>query len=290
MSATHQAFDQIKRQACSLHQAIAQGWVCKCRDLHAANLVMANRTKRSVSPKPPSPVLRVAFPLQPQSWATADMTFTRQDAWSNFDTTMSLHLGKDIPTHVLPSADGISTTSSRVGTMTLAPSLFSTASKSTMPSSLGSLAEYSQKQGKEAVFTVTAGGEPFPIENLCEAIQARGRETCIGFLNDGEGSYYVFRSNESLSFTPSDVVRVVSLGTLLGYKNTAGKDLMGGTVHAQTPDLPRRSRMRIALAISYAILELYPTPWLQESFNKMDVYFFQRRDGAIIAESPFVPY
>ncbi|KFA76134.1 hypothetical protein S40288_00307 [Stachybotrys chartarum IBT 40288] len=227
VSATHQAFDQIKRQACSLHQAITQGWVCKCRDLHV-NLVMANRTKRSVSPKPPSPEFKVAFPLQPQSWTTADMAFTRQDAGNTFDTTMSSHFDKVVPTHVLPSADGVSTISSRVDTMSLTPSLFSTASKSTMPSSLISPAEYSQEQSKETVLTVTAGGKPFPVENLCEVIQAR--------------------------------------------------------------DLPRRSRMRIALAISYAILEFYPTPWLQDTCNKMDVRLLQRRDAEIMAESPFIPY
>ena len=45
--------------------------------------------------------------------------------------------------------------------------------------------------------------------------------------------------------------------------------------------------MSIALTLAYALLELYPTPWMPRSVRKLDVYFFQRKDGKIMIDNPF---
>ena len=130
-----------------------------------------------------------------------------------------------------------------------------------------------------------------PIDNLCRAIQIRSKEACLGYLDDGRGSYHVFHINSSFSFTSAQIGRVVSLGDILNHNGHKAKDpghQSGSARVPVPPKLSRRTRMSIALTLAYAILELYPTPWLPKIFCKMHVYFFQRSDGNIMVENPFL--
>lgn len=133
---------------------------------------------------------------------------------------------------------------------------------------------------KESVPSVLTPDPPISISDLCHTIRARRKEACLGHLEDGQGSYHIFHSSQSFSFASGEIARVISLGAILDKEAQQNTQL--------NLDLSRRDRLSIALTLAYALLELYPTPWLPRIWGKTNVYFFQRKNGELLTENPFV--
>ncbi|KAI1171447.1 hypothetical protein F4777DRAFT_565630 [Nemania sp. FL0916] len=75
---------------------------------------------------------------------------------------------------------------------------------------------------------------------------------------------------------------------ILGEESTSPTNVIDDEKAVEIPTLSRAQRMSIALILAYAMLELYPTPWLPQAFGKKDVYFFVRKNGEVVTESPFL--
>lgn len=289
VGATHEAFGRTKCQASSLHTAITKGWTCTCDKPHFFKLVI-RRPKIGASPETGSSVLKVSFPLRPLSGANQAKQVSDKDAWCTFDTTMVAPYDKSSLSHT--KFQGGESYSSESGSVR--PILASTISTET------ATAASSASRGRalpppqvrtRSTSTITIPDSTMPIDDLCRAIQIRGKEACLGYLDDGRGSYHVFHINSSFTFTSAEIGRVISLGEILdhnSHQTKEPKDQGGSAKIPATPRLSRRTRMSIALTLAYAILELYPTPWLPKFFGKTHIYFFQRRDGDIMVENPFL--
>ncbi|RMZ79300.1 hypothetical protein DV737_g3446, partial [Chaetothyriales sp. CBS 132003] len=287
-----QTFGRTKHQASSLHTAIRKGWTCTCDKPHSFKLVIAKSPRSTAIQKTYHSVLQVVLPARPHFEANQVKSVSNTDAWDTFDTIM-----------IKPSSDsslsrcksqGGDSYSSEIGSV--GTTLVSTMpTETTITSSLASpdwacsTQVPSRRKSSTSTFTITESTTP--IDNLCTAIQTRGNEACLGFLDDGQGSYHLFHMSSSVSFASAEIGGVVSLNDILGHnihqpdepRHQGGSDKV-----LVAPALSRRVRMSIALTLAYAILELYPTPWLPEFFSKTHIYFFQQRDGNIIAEHPFL--
>lgn len=126
------------------------------------------------------------------------------------------------------------------------------------------------------------------IEDLCRALRARGKAECLGYLSDGDGTHHVLNTNSTISFTSDDVEDIISLASLLAVEQSTTGESPDGCKTNASVNLTRAQRMSVALTLSYAMLELYPTPWLPHTFSKMDVYFFIRKTGDPITDHPFL--
>lgn len=293
VGATHKAFGRTKCQASSLHTAITKGWTCICDKPHSFKLVMIRRHKISASLETSSSVLKVCFSLPTRSGTNQVNPVNNKDAWNTFDTTMVAPSDdSSLSRSKLQREESYSKESGSVRP-TLAPTIFTDTTTTASSASRGPALTPPQvpRSRKSPTSAITIPESAMPIEDLCKAIQIRGKEACLGYLDDGQGSYHVFHINSSFSFTSAEIGRVVSLGDILNHNGHQGKEpghQSGSADVPVAPKLSRRTRMSIALTLAYAILELYPTPWLPKIFCKMHVYFFQRSDGGIMVENPFL--
>lgn len=293
LGATHRAFGRTKYQASSLHMAITKGWTCTCDKPHSFKLLMIRRHKITAYPETSSSVLKVCFSLRPRSGTNQANPVNDKDAWYTFDTTMVAPSGdSSLSRSKLQRGESYSSESGSVRP-TLAPTIFTETTTTASSASRGRAPSPPQvpSRRKSSTSATTIPESTMPIDDLCRAIQIRGQEACLGYLNDGRGSYHVFHINSSFSFTSAEIGRVVSLGDILNHNGHKAKEPghQSGSAHVPVaPKLSRRTRMSIALTLAYAILELYPTPWLPKIFCKMHVYFFQRSDGDIMVENPFL--
>lgn len=293
VGATHKAFGRTKCQASSLHKAITKGWTCTCDKPHSFKLVMIRRHKITASSETSSSVLKVCFSLQPRLGTNQTNPVNDKDAWYTFDTTMVAPSDdSSLSRSILQRGESYSSESGSARP-TLAPTIFTETTTTASSASRGRALPPPQNPSRRKSFTsaITISESTMPIDDLCRAIQIRGKEACLGYLDDGRGSYHVFNINSSFSFTSAEIGRVVSLGDILNHDGHKAKEpghQSGSANFPVAPKLSRRTRMSIALTLAYAILELYPTPWLPKIFCKMHVYFFQRSDGDIMVENPFL--
>ena len=295
-SRTHQAFGNVRSQASSLHKAITDAFACACDTPHAFKLVMAKAPKIPTSwpgANPPSRILKVSFPLCSRAWAMPRTVLKKQDAWCSFDTTMVSPPETSRPLLSNSSFGGSrsSISSSSRGGQSSLPSRgsISTRTDATTPllSASPGCASYLETPLTDPLDTFitslfTASGRPIPIRDLCGTLRTETGSLTTGYLDDGRGSYHILSTDPEFSFTSAEIRHVISLKAILTNQDPALED---ETTRAGA--LPRRQRMSIALTLAYALLELYPTPWMPRSVRKLDVYFFQRKDGKIMIDNPF---
>lgn len=106
------------------------------------------------------------------------------------------------------------------------------------------------------------------IPSLCQAIQqAKNVPTCLGFLAN-------VPRKRSIHFTTTislpDPVEHVPLESLLPPRNAEERP------SRKYGKLTRQQRLRIAVTLASAVLQLHKSPWLSETWSKKDIYFFSR--------------
>lgn len=122
---------------------------------------------------------------------------------------------------------------------------------------------------------------PERIRNLCEAIyqlQQPQKDVCLGYLLDAlqrkHGIYPLLSS------------------TIHGQQQWAAYSLHQVLTHQSNTSmhLTQLDKLRIAVDLSSSVLQLYKTPWLDESWGEEDLYFVQRPGAppASIYEHPYV--
>lgn len=248
---------------------------------------MIHRSYKTLSQGRDSHTLKISFPLTAQPWTKGLSSLDERETWCSFNTTM-VHSTEGYRSPTIPESR------SDIRSMTGSSCRKSSGTDTTEYTSTNT---FNQSIWSQATPDTRFETDPFLvipdtpnlIEDLCRVLQEHGKAGCLGYLSDGQGAYHVLNVNPTLSFTSAEVDRVVSLASILDQESMRTKNSRGhDKTRVTTPDLSRAQRMSIALALAYAMLELYPTPWLPQIFGKMDVYFFVRKDGEIMLESPFL--
>lgn len=288
-SVGQEALRLVKRQASSLYRAISEAWTCGCREAHTVQLLIGGRPKAAPSSQHRSGgrPLTVSFPSRPRAWAKPEVPFDHEDSWRAFETAMipSTDSGRPLLTvgGWRGSGAAISDTSSLDIARTL--SAASTASSSAASSGRGLSSSGGRPSREGSVSVITAPDSPTRIENLCQTVRAsHAGGGSVGYVEDRQGAHHVLYADASLSFTSTEMDRVVSLEEIL----TTAAERPEGPQTTIRRVLSRRERMSIALAIAYAVLEFYPTPWLPQFHGKAAVHLFQHKDGEVLTERPFV--
>lgn len=115
------------------------------------------------------------------------------------------------------------------------------------------------------------------IEDLCGKIKTWEKsDPFLGYLPDGLGAHHGLHVVQDLGKMTRGPSRIISL-----------HDILIGT-SGDVAQMSRGTRMSVALTISYALLELHSSPWLEEKWDKSDIYFWVETEGTVIADYPFL--
>ncbi|KAF2492766.1 hypothetical protein BU16DRAFT_592578 [Lophium mytilinum] len=110
-----------------------------------------------------------------------------------------------------------------------------------------------------------------PIQDLCKSIgnlQEENRTGCFGFLIDAEKKRRCSIYSLPAKGINQEPWSVVSLASMLRR-------------------ITRSDRLNIAFIVASSVLQLYRTPWLDETWGKEDIWFMQRPGGQV-DPAPFV--
>lgn len=110
-----------------------------------------------------------------------------------------------------------------------------------------------------------------PIVSLCDAIQTGDLSSTPGFIPDPDA---VDERRVTIRALPRNTfvkTKKISLDTLLAVQPN----------HRQSPylDISRKQRFGIAAAMTWAVLHLAGSPWLNSSWDKEDVHLFLEKQG-----------
>lgn len=126
---------------------------------------------------------------------------------------------------------------------------------------------------------------PNAISNLCSRLFGDAKVSSLGYLSGDEGCFHVLRPSSGFPFTTPEYDRVVRLTSLL---EDGTKDETGTSGVIEPTELSRLTRMALALKLANAMLQLYPSPWLRNSWSKDDICVFQLKSGQVLTEVPFL--
>ncbi|KAH8890591.1 hypothetical protein GQ53DRAFT_650168 [Thozetella sp. PMI_491] len=123
--------------------------------------------------------------------------------------------------------------------------------------------------------------QPAPAMNLCEKIRKSQEQP--------DNNYY----GELIDHQQSGAMQY-SYGVYLvsGLGNRTGpmlslRDLLESLEDNPISPFPYLDRLRLAVILSYSVLQLHSTPWLPNMLTSRDI-FFAKHDGYPIFESPFI--
>ena len=268
-----QVFEQVRNQASSLHRAISRAWTCSCSERHAFELLLTRKKNRSNDKRNQDTSdrkLHVAFPLKEPDYDSKlqhlyqhttphlpSSLFKSKHSWCMTETTMMV---KDL-------TEGEQTLQ-RSG-----PRLEISQSASSVYSDKASTLVDSEDRMKKmsVVSTETL------IEDLCGKIKIWDKsEPFLGHLPDGLGAHHSLHIARDLGALTKGINRVISL-----------HDILNGS-SGQIKPMSRATRISVALIISYALLELHSSPWLQDKWDKSDIYFWIEEQGTVITDHPFL--
>ncbi|KAI9888339.1 MAG: hypothetical protein M1814_000570 [Vezdaea aestivalis] len=258
-------FQQVRNQACSLHNLFTGSHPCQtCQSPHSTKLLLESRVKsfefgKSFS-SDESPIKFNIF-ICPESHAEGGTPVIHQEEWEEkceVDIQM-LEIGLEklqasaMPHDVEPA---------------------------TRPKVI--LGRRRVAFADENLPTSLALAQATKALDICSMLKAKETPqpgSKLGFLEDtSSSSLYNISAAIGSWFPDCDEHRIVSLDAILKSRNP----------QSGFPVISRRTRLSIAITISSSLLQLYSSPWLNPSFSARDVYFFQSSSGDIDASHPFL--
>ena len=272
-------FHQIRSQAQSLHAALTRAWQCGEFSAHSAKLLLENRVTCDENGGPdikdPTAIkFNVFFGHEREEWIDTSSLLSSPSDWCAAEIRM-----------VDPN-DSFARRASLSTEAGSRPSLLEASSKyQSNISSRGSTA--SEADARRVSFlennpkdtTVSFDDDATEMIDLCSVLQNRSScRSLLGYLKDSTERRHSLSLVERPDLSFSEMQRVLSLEELLGAKDDA----------SVTPNLPRRTRLSIAVILANSMLQLHTGPWLCETWGKRDIYFLQGRDGIIHTEHPFL--
>ncbi|KAK0511966.1 hypothetical protein JMJ35_005094 [Cladonia borealis] len=272
-------FHQIRSQAQSLHAALTRAWQCGESSAHSAKLLLENRVTYHENGGPditdPTTIkFNVFFGHEWEEWTDTSSLLSSPSDWCVAEIRMA---DPD------DSFDRRASLSTEAGSR---PSLLEASSKyQSNTSSRGSatseadVRRVSFLENNAKDISVSLDDDATEIIDLCSVLQNRSScQSLLGYLKDPAERRHSLSLVERSDLSFSEMQRVLSLDGLLGTKEDA----------SGRPNLPRRTRLAIAVILANSMLQLHTGPWLCETWGKRDIYFLQGRDGIIHTEHPFL--
>lgn len=138
--------------------------------------------------------------------------------------------------------------------------------------------EYNRQESVEAIPDDAA-----EIKDLCGALYVANEYTsCLGYLRGDDNTHLIIHKSREDDISPSSVRRVIKLRELIQPRQDDGSSIM------TEARLPKITRLAIAINLVEAVLQLFDTPWLQDSWGKEDIHFFEDNSGSIYYDKPFL--
>ncbi|KAK1774990.1 hypothetical protein QBC45DRAFT_423430 [Copromyces sp. CBS 386.78] len=277
-------FERVRRQATSLHRAITRSWICDCRDSHAFKLIISRPSRPSHSGQDNTTSeekhLRIALPcgsggqghmLTPQSasntarWCIAEAALATSfephvSVWSQLisSETASTQMLLTVP----PGNQG-----RRIADNGNSSTLLVLPQPSIVLSSADSPYHHEP--------LTLAPDSTHIIQDMCSMLKFQRTTSQLGCLFDGSGSYHALTVVSTGTSSPEIVGQAVSLGQILTP-----------TTRGYLALLPER--LNIASTIAHSLLELFPSPWFPEIWDKNDIFFFADENQQVNLKMPFL--
>ncbi|KAK1776283.1 hypothetical protein QBC45DRAFT_419685 [Copromyces sp. CBS 386.78] len=270
-------FERVRRQATSLHRAITRSWICDCRDSHAFKLIISRPSRHSHSGQNNTTSeekhLRIALPCGSRGqghmltarWCIAEAALTTTfephvSVWSQFisSETASTQMLLTVP----PGNQG-----RRIADNGNSSTMLVLSQASIVLSSADSPYHHEPP--------TLAPDSTHIIHDLCSMLKFQRTTSQLGCLFDGSGSYHALTVVSTGTYSPEIVGQAVSLGQILTH-NTSGSLAS------------RAERLNIASTIAHSLLELFPSPWFPEIWDKNDIFFFADENQQVNLKMPFL--
>ena len=120
--------------------------------------------------------------------------------------------------------------------------------------------------------------QPEEIKDLCRAIGTRGRSgSFLGALTDDEQQFSIYHKTSNIQKDlDSTILREITLEKLLRDPPTGLR-------------LVKRQRLKIAVSIASAYLQLHASPWIQNGWRRQEIYFWYDEKKCLLHEQPQIP-
>ena len=245
-------YGKFRRQAISLHKAIICSLRCNCSSTHSSKLLLAD-TEQTTSTREESSStgflkLRIYFPRQSRLWSGVPSVMTPEHDWYASEITMAKTIQNSVPCASYNRG---------------------------MPSQT----RHSLNLSVQSISSINDN----KIHNLCHTLNQSDRATsCLGYLMDEEYHHIISRSTRD-HVLPRSTRKIATLGDLIRKQN---EDKVFSAI--TEPILCREERLRLALRMTKALLQLYSSPWLSRTWCKDDIYFFEDKSGNVRFDVPFL--
>ncbi|KAL4911386.1 hypothetical protein BDW74DRAFT_184750 [Aspergillus multicolor] len=277
-------FHQFRLQASSFHKAIARALQCTCRAPHSVELLLSRGSEAILSGHSSSPQtvkLHVYFPLISGRWAST----TSHSSTSRMRYAAEVEMTSAPSSESQPWEPGFDDTSTAV----------SIRSKSTSDQQCGKPGRRVSivSTRKDSVASSNIPKDVVRILDICASLKGvQDTQPYLGILHDGQDQFHIVRTvdgtDEILSSTR--LLQLVPLATILAMATQPDSNPTAAVPQSTSASrlslIPRQERLRIALTLARAILQLQPGPWLKHTWSKDDVYLFQNNQGAVETKHP----
>lgn len=267
-------FEQFRRQASSLHNAICRSLQCECTSLHSTKLLLSAGNGMSTIPKDQETEdvtrLKVYFRRDPSVMSSSDTLVGYSDRWYAADVEMG-EVGADIggeATNVLPE--------NAAGTPMRSPSV----SKSETAHFTRKVS-FQQSTRRRPSNASLVPKDAVKIEDLCAALkqyegsaQDQPVKGHLGYLPGDENLCHTIYHSHDRKPSSAEIQDSITVAELLNQQPPWGSQ-----------DIKRPQRLEIALVMAKVVLQLHSCPWLKDDWTKEDIYFFRDRQGKIYLDS-----
>ncbi|KAF2263450.1 hypothetical protein CC78DRAFT_465821 [Lojkania enalia] len=261
-------FEQFRKQASSLHNAICRSLQCECSSFHSTHLLLPRGSAKDLATEPnelTEPLkLTVYFTRNIQSQTTMDTITAPENDWYAADIEMAEASESDT---LAPSMTSISLNS--------ATTLVRDPKDEVRPGRKVSF------QHNRRMSTSSVPKDAVEIQDLCAALLNYDKDKPhLGYLRGGDSCNHTIYHATSSSSPPVKIQERITLAELIqqAHESISSSGFIGGT-------LRRQERLEIALTMAKVILRLYQCPWLKEEWSKEDIYFFRDAESKVHPET-----
>ena len=267
-------FDQFRRQASSLHNAICRNLQCECTSLHSTKLLLSDGNGMSMTPKDQETEdvmrLKVYFGQKSSAMSSTATLVSHSNRWYAADVEMG-EADADIrgeATNVLME--------NVAGTPMRSPSV-SRSESGYFPRKV-SFQQTTRRRSSNASFVPK---DAVKIDDLCAALkqyegaaQDQPAKGHLGYLPADENLCHTIYHSHDRKPSSAEIQDSITIAELLNQQPPWSSQ-----------DVKRPQRLEIALVMAKVVLQLHNCPWLREDWTKDDIYFFRDRQGKIYLDS-----
>ncbi|KAF2661222.1 hypothetical protein K491DRAFT_619878 [Lophiostoma macrostomum CBS 122681] len=266
-------FEQFRRQASSLHDAISQTIQCDCTFLHATKLLLSAGDGTSTMLKDPriedATRLRVYFGQADSEVSSTNTLINHSDRWHAADVEMG-EADADIGAEAHSLLETAAATPARSPSVSQSVSTYSTRKVS-----------FQHTERRRSSNASLVPKDAVRIEDLCAALkqyesskQSQPAKGHLGYLPGEDNLCHTIYYSYDRVPSSADIQDSITVAELLNQQPPWNSQ-----------NIKRPQRLEIALVMSRVVLQLHSCPWLKDNWTKDDIYFFRDRQGKLYLDS-----